>query len=80
MMFQKCFFAGSSKHKIADTGDPQIADSKIWFGKISRAGFQIHLPFFDLPKPDRNQLTALLAMSSQATGKTKRHQKNSYDS
>ena len=80
MMFQKCFFAGSSKHKIADTGDPQIADSKIWFGKISRAGFRIHLPFFDLPKPGRNRLATLLAIGSQATRKTKRQQKISYDS
>ena len=61
MMFQKCFFAGSSKHKIADTGDPQIADSKIWFGKISRAGFQTLFHFLDLLKPVRYHLATKLA-------------------
>jgi len=71
---------GSAKHNIPDTGDLQIADPEIWFEKISRAGFQIHLPFFDLPKPGRNHHTTLLAIGSQATGKTKRQQKDSYNS
>jgi hypothetical protein len=63
------------KHNIPDTGDLKISDSKIWFGKISRAGFQILFHFFDLPPPRSQYPATRLAMGSQATEKTKRQQK-----
>jgi hypothetical protein len=67
--------AGSSKHNIPDTGDPQIAGSEIWFGKISRAGFQILFHFFDLLLPRSQYPATKLAIDSQTTEKTKRQQK-----
>ena len=67
--------AGSTKHNIPDTDDPKIPDSKIWFGKISRAGFQILFHFLDLPKPVRNHLAIRFVIGSQATEEAMRHRK-----
>jgi len=63
------------KH-IPDIEDPENTISEVRIGGGSVIGFKNPSPFFDLPKPVRNHLVTLLAIGSQATGKTKRHQKS----
>ena len=65
---------------IPDIEAPENTISEVRIGGGSVIGFKNPSPFFDLLPPVRNHLTTLLAMGSQAAGKTKRHRKNSYDS
>jgi len=75
-MVTEMISAGSTILNIHDIGDPKIADSKIWFGKISRAGIQILFLFFDLPKPVRNHHAIRLTMVSQAPANEKSRRKS----
>ena len=75
-MATEALITESSEHNIHGNGDPKIADSKIWFGKISRASFQTLLPFLDLLKPVRYHLATKLAINSQAPANEKSRRKS----
>ena len=79
-MATEVLIAGSPKHNFTDSGMQNISGLKIWFGNISRDGFQIFFHFLDLLRSTWDRIATKLAIDSQTHRKTKREQKTSWDS